>query len=84
MIGFTDAPEAWGLTQGMARVVGISLPSAVIDGWLTRAELARLVGRCQICDQSPRCLRWLSVPRRDVALPDYCPNKPEIEALAPL
>jgi hypothetical protein len=82
MIGFTEGPQAWGLTQGMARLAGVNLPSAVIEGWLTRTELARLVGRCQTCSQSPRCLRWLAVAQKP-PLPDYCPNKPEIESLAP-
>ena len=82
MIGFTEGPQAWGLTQGMARLAGANLPSAVIEGWLTRSELARLVGRCQTCSHSPRCLRWLAVAQKP-PLPDYCPNKPEIESLAP-
>ncbi len=81
MIGFTEGPRAWGLTQGMARAVGVNLPAAVIEGWLTRSELARLVGRCQTCGQSARCLRWLAAAHRP-PLPDYCPNKPEIESLA--
>ena len=29
MIGFTEGPQAWGLTQGMARLAGVNLPSAV-------------------------------------------------------
>ena len=61
MIGFTEGPQAWGLTQGMARVAGVNLPAAVIEGWLTRAELARLVGRCRTCGQSARRLRWLAL-----------------------
>lgn len=83
MIGFTEGPQAWGLTQGMARLAGVNLPSAVIEGWLSRSELARLVGRCQVCTQSPRCLRWLAVARA-APLPEFCPNKPEIESLAPV
>ena len=82
MIGFTEGPQAWSLTQGMARLAGVNLPSAVIEGWLTRTELARLVGRCQTCSQSPRCLRWLAAAQKP-PLPDYCPNKPEIESLSP-
>ena len=81
MIGFTEGPQAWGLTQGMARLAGVNLPSAVIEGWLTRTELARLVGRCQTCGQAPRCRRWLAAAHTP-PLPDYCPNKPEIESLA--
>ena len=81
MLGFTEAPQAWGLTLGMARTAGVNLPSAVVEGWLTRRELARLVGRCQSCGQSPRCLRWLAAART-APLPDYCPNKAELEALS--
>lgn len=83
MIGFTEAPQAWSLTQGMARLAGVNLPSAVIEGWLTRRELSRLVGRCQSCGQSQRCLPWLAMARA-APLPEYCPNKPEIELLAPV
>ncbi|MCA3509695.1 MAG: hypothetical protein IOC80_03645 [Rhodobacter sp.] len=82
MIGFTEGPQAWGLTQGMARLAGVNLPAAVVEGWLTRSELAQLVGRCQSCGQSARCLRWLAVARQP-PLPDYCPNKSGIESLAP-
>ena len=61
MIGFTEGPQAWGLTQGMARVAGVNLPAAVIEGRLTRAGLARPVGRCRTCGQSARFLRWLAL-----------------------
>lgn len=47
MIGYVEAPKAWWLTHGMARSIGVSLPHAVLDGWLTRKDLAELVGRCQ-------------------------------------
>ncbi len=81
MYGFTESSQAWDLTQGMARLAGVNLPSAVIEGWLTRGELARLVGQCQACTQSQPCQRWLAVAGRG-ALPNCCPNKPVIEALA--
>jgi len=81
MYGFTEAPQAWGLTQGMARLAGVNLPSAVIEGWLTRKELARLVGQCQTCTESQRCLHWLALAASG-AMPDDCPNKPVIESLA--
>jgi hypothetical protein len=82
MIGFTEAPQAWSQTMGMARIAGVNLPSAVVEGWLSRAELARLVGRCQRCSHSQRCLRWMAAAR-SAPLPDYCPIKPELESLAP-
>jgi hypothetical protein len=82
MLGFTEAPLAWGLTQGMARVVGVNLPAAVVEGWLSRAELARLVSRCQTCGRAQACIHWLAVAR-NAPMPDACPNKPELESLAP-
>ncbi|MGB8813202.1 MAG: DUF6455 family protein [Paracoccaceae bacterium] len=83
MMGYVEAPKAWGLTNGMARTLGVSLPQAVLDGWLTRAELATLVGRCQICGKSEDCTAWLASVTVATQLPAYCPNKDEIEALAP-
>ena len=60
MIGYVEAPKAWWLTHGMARVAGVSLPRAVTEGWLKRSELARLVSRCQGCacvvDPPPQCV----------------------------
>lgn len=81
MIGIVGAPKAWWLTHGMARSIGVSLPNAVLDGWLTRKELAELVGRCQCCDKDQDCTAWLA--RAAVGVPDFCENKAEIEALAP-
>ncbi len=81
MIGFVDAPRAWWLTHGMARSVGVSLPHAVIEGWLTRAELSRLLDRCEKCDKSADCTHWLAQKAQAAVLPAFCVNKPEIEAL---
>ena len=67
MIGYVEAPMAWGLTRGMGRVLGVNLADAVIEGWLSRAELAVLVGRCQACDKAEDCTRWLA--RRAVSVP---------------
>lgn len=82
MIGFSDAPMAWGLTRGMARVLGVSLPRAVVEGWLSRAELAVLVNRCQACSQKGACTTWLASAASAPCLPVFCPNKSEIEVLA--
>ena len=73
---------AWGLTRGMARVLGVSLPKAVVEGWLSRAELAVLVGRCQACPQKSACTRWLASAATSPCLPVFCPNKSELEVLA--
>jgi hypothetical protein len=39
MIGYPEAPRAWWLTRGMARISGVNLPRAVVEGWLQRDEL---------------------------------------------
>jgi hypothetical protein len=82
MIGFTDSPEAWWLTRGMARLSGVNLPQAVVDGWLSRAELAEIVGRCEGCDRRARCTAWLALSGGQRRMPDFCPNKAAIEALS--
>ena len=82
MIGYVEAPRAWSLTRGMARVAGVNLPDAVIEGWLSRAELADMVDRCQACTAIDACTGWLSHCARSTTLPAFCRNKTEIEALA--
>lgn len=74
---------AWNLTRGMARTLGVNLVEAVTEGWYTRAELDLLVGVCERCDQSRRCMDWLARATRSEALPHFCHNKHEIESLAP-
>lgn len=81
MIGYVEAPKAWWLTHGMARVAGVSLPRAVLEGWLTRQELAQIVGRCQSCGRSAQCTEWLATPDASASVPGFCCNKAEIEAL---
>lgn len=83
MIGYVEAPRAWWVTHGMARLIGVSLPRAVTEGWLKRSELARLVERCHNCSANGDCTRWLALHAAAEALPEFCPNKTEIEALAP-
>jgi hypothetical protein len=73
---------AWGLTRGMARVLGVSITSAVVEGWLTRAELGRLVDRCQACGQKAACTAWLARAVDAPCLPVFCPNKPHLEVLS--
>jgi hypothetical protein len=76
------APLAWGLTRGMARTLGVNLVEAVTDGWYSRAELARLVDSCAACGLSQACTAWLAVTPKAEALPSFCSNKSEIEALS--
>jgi Family of unknown function (DUF6455) len=83
MLGYVEAPRAWGLTRGMARVVGVNLTQAVVEGWLTRPELGAMVERCQACDTSSQCIDWLAHHAHADALPAFCPNKAEIETLIP-
>lgn len=81
MMGYVEAPKAWGLTRGMGRAVGVNLTDAVVEGWLSRAELAVLVDRCQSCDRSAECTDWLARHVTAAALPAFCPNKAGIESL---
>jgi hypothetical protein len=67
----------------MARVLGVNLTHAVVDGWLTRPELARLLDRCQGCGRSADCTAWLAHEVSAPALPGFCPNKGPLEALSP-
>ncbi|OZA16187.1 MAG: hypothetical protein B7Y02_03415 [Rhodobacterales bacterium 17-64-5] len=85
MIGYEDMPKAWWLTRGMARLSGVNLPHAVVDGWLKRAELKSLITRCDACTVGRDCEAWLAqsglAAGRTAAMPEFCPNKPAIEAL---
>ena len=76
-----DDPSRRVLTRGMARVRGVNLVEAVIDGWLTRAELGRLVDRCASCPSAARCSGWLAVTVQADALPAYCRIRAEVESL---
>jgi hypothetical protein len=75
-------PLAWGLTRGMARTLGVNLIEAVTDGWYSRAELSQLVAACAACGATERCTSWLAKTTRADALPGYCNNKTDIEALS--
>ena len=81
MIGYMDAPVAWGLTRGMARLSGVNLTRAVLDGWLKRSELDQIVARCEACSCTGRCTAWLAQSAEARGMPGFCPNKAAIEAL---
>lgn len=83
MIGYPENPRAWWLTRGMARVTGLNLPQAVLEGWLSRNELAGLVQTCAACTADSGCEAWLAVSGPQSRMPAFCPNKPAIEALGP-
>lgn len=82
MIGYVEAPQAWWLTNGMARSVGVNLPRAVIEGWLTRQELGVILARCERCGKSDACIDWLAQAAFHQPLPGFCDNKADIEALS--
>jgi Family of unknown function (DUF6455) len=81
MIGYPEAPKAWWLTRGMARISGVNLPRAVVEGWLQRGELEELITRCVACGRGEACETWLGRSGAAAAMPEFCPNKPGIEAL---
>lgn len=81
MIGYAEMPKAWWLTRGMARISGVNLSRAVLEGWLQRDELEDLVTRCAACHRVKDCEAWLTRSGSAKTMPDFCPNKAEIEAL---
>lgn len=81
MIGYAETPKAWWLTRGMARISGVNLPRAVVEGWLQRDELAQIVARCAACRRGELCETWLTRSGDAQSMPKFCPNKVEIEAL---
>lgn len=85
MIGFVEAPITWGLVRGMARRAGLDMPRAVVEGWLTRTELAAIVTRCQTAGCSKTCMDVLAKPTGATtqAPPSFCAIGAELEALAP-
>jgi hypothetical protein len=81
MLTYGDAPVAWGLARGMARAIGVELVGAVIEGWLDRYELDRLVGVCLGCQAQAGCAAFLAITPRAPAPPDFCPNRTSLAAL---
>ena len=81
MMGYPEATKAWWLTRGMARVSGVNLSQAVLDGWLRRSELSQIIARCAACGKTEACEAWMAGSAAKQQMPDFCPNKPEIEAL---
>lgn len=83
MIGFAEAPRAWSHTRGMASVLGYSLTTAVVEGWLSRNELGRLVDACEACGQTGPCVDWLARNVSSDTLPAFCRNSATLAALKP-
>ena len=82
MMGYTESPLAWGHARGMARTVGVNLTDAVVEGWLSRTELACVVEVCGRCAHLAECTQWLAHTVTAEALPGFCPNASAIGALA--
>lgn len=82
MIGYSDAPQAWSQTRGMARVLKVNLPDAVVSGLLTRKELGQIVDQCQSCPHTEQCLHWLAKATTAPCLPVFCPNRSVLLGLA--
>jgi hypothetical protein len=85
MIGYVEAPITWGLVRGMARRAGLDVPRAVVDGWITRADLAKIVTRCQTAGCAKNCMDVLAQPTgaSTKSPPSFCAIKDDLEALAP-
>ena len=81
MIGYPEAPKAWWLTRGMARISGLNLARAVLDGWLPRAEVEILVTRCAACALGRDCETLLAKAQLPAEMPESCPNRKAIQAL---
>ena len=86
MFGYAEAPRAYWMARGMARAAGVPLARGVVEGWISRGELARMVTRCQTCPTVGACTRWLSTSEHpiepDGPTPSFCANKADIDALA--
>lgn len=81
MIGYPEAPKAWWLTRGMARIAGVNLPRAVVEGWLQRSELEDLVTRCCACGNGSDCEQWLAKSGDAQQMPMFCPNRNALQSL---
>lgn len=84
MIVQDDEPRAFWQTLAMGRVSGVNLSAAVVEGWLARAEFARLVQRCAACARQDDCNRFLAEPLPwPRPAPGFCANSAGLAALAP-
>lgn len=81
MFGYTDAPQAWERVSRMAGRAGADLPRAVVDGWLTRGELAAIVECCAACTAMAECGEWLAHAPHRTEIPGFCPNRTTLASL---
>lgn len=82
MFGYAEAPRAFWMARGMAHSAGVPLVRGVVEGWITRQELAQIITRCQTCNAVQTCTTWLGTPHEVTATPGFCANKPDLDALA--
>jgi hypothetical protein len=75
MNAYPNAPLAWDRTRQMARRLGVDLPRAVFDGWLTRRDLDGLLCACEACGK-PGC-----GTQEPPDLPGLCWNHCDLESL---
>ncbi len=75
MNAYPTAPHAWDRTRSLARRLGVDLPRAVVEGWLTRRDLDQLVGTCAACGKTA-CR-----PDRQTDLPGRCATAADLDAL---
>lgn len=75
MNAYPNAPQAWDRTRQMAHRLGVDLPRAMFDGWLTRRDLDGILCACEACTQTP-CL-----PAAAPDLPGLCATRSDLESL---
>jgi succinate dehydrogenase/fumarate reductase flavoprotein subunit len=84
MYGYVEAPRAYWHAHGMARNCGVKLARAVVEGILSRGELASLVSQCQGCAHIDACENWLSRLHPGEDPPEFCAIGKPLNDLSPL
>ncbi|MBT8476914.1 MAG: hypothetical protein HKO95_11310 [Rhodobacteraceae bacterium] len=70
------------LTQGMARTAGVNIGEEIALGRLTIEDFGGMVSRCEKCERSEPCVRWMAEGGKGAPdIPGYCLNHEIIEAL---
>jgi Family of unknown function (DUF6455) len=71
------------LVGDMARVRGVDIGEAMLDGRLSAESYRNAVRRCMSCDSPEACAVWLSEHASGAdAAPEYCRNGRLLERLA--
>jgi hypothetical protein len=71
-----DPARHFWMTRSVARVMGVSLSTAMAEGRLSSDEYAKMVTRCRACQQVADCELWLATVRNGPAeiAPVGCAN----------